>query len=104
MQDSKDTAWARDFSEHPEEEVAANDQVAGDVALILGAVDGVFLAGGIVKRYPNLLKSSGFRNGFENKGRHRPVMEQVPTLLITHDQPGLLGAAHVASLLNSGKS
>ena len=32
MQDSKDTAWARDFSEHPEEEVAANDQVAGDVA------------------------------------------------------------------------
>jgi hypothetical protein len=32
MQDSKDTAWARDFSEHPEEEVAANDQVAGDVS------------------------------------------------------------------------
>ncbi len=67
-------------------------QVAGNLALALGAFDGVYLAGGIVKRYPDLLKTSGFRSGFENKGRHRALMERVPTFLVLHPQPGLLGA------------
>ena len=40
-------------------------QVAGNLALALGAFDGVYLAGGIVKRYPDLLKTSSFRSGFE---------------------------------------
>jgi len=71
-------------------------QVAGDIALVLGAQDGVYLAGGIVKRYPEMLHISGFRNAFESKGRHRPMMERIPTRLITHDEPGLLGAAHYA--------
>ena len=71
-------------------------QVAGDLALALGSFDGVYLAGGIVKRYPALLNSSRFRSGFENKGRHRSLMEKVPTLLISHPQPGLLGASYCA--------
>lgn len=69
-------------------------QVAGDVALTLGAVDGVYIAGGIAKRYPDLLESSGFRSAFEGKGRRRGLMEGIPTRLITYDQPGLLGAAY----------
>lgn len=71
-------------------------QVAGDLALTLGAEDGVYIAGGIAKRYPELLKNSRFRSGFESKGRHRSLMERVPTQLILHDQPGLLGAAYCA--------
>jgi glucokinase len=71
-------------------------QVAGDLALELGAEQGVFIAGGIVKRYPDLLAASGFRSAFELKGRHRSLMERVPTHLITHDDPGLLGAAYGA--------
>jgi glucokinase len=71
-------------------------QVAGDLALTLGAEDGVLIAGGISKRYPDLLKNSGFRSGFENKGRYRSLMERIPTQLILHDQPGLLGAAYCA--------
>ncbi len=71
-------------------------QVAGDIALVLGAQDGVYLAGGIVKRYPEMLHISGFRNAFESKGRHRPIMERTPTRLITHEEPGLLGAAYYA--------
>jgi glucokinase len=71
-------------------------QVAGDLALTLGAEDGIFIAGGISKRYPDLLKNSRFRSGFESKGRHRSLMERVPTQLILHDQPGLLGAAYCA--------
>jgi glucokinase len=71
-------------------------QIAGNLALSLGAYDGVYLAGGIVKRYPDLLKTSSFRAGFENKGRHSVIMERVPTLLIQHPQPGLLGASDCA--------
>ncbi len=77
-------------------------QVAGDLALTLGAEDGIFIAGGISKRYPDLLKNSRFRSGFENKGRHRSLMERVPTQLILHEQPGLLGAAYCALQLYGG--
>ena len=76
-------------------------QIAGDVALCMGATDGVYLAGGIVKRYPTLLQNSGFRSAFESKGRQRAYMERIPTLLITHDDPGLLGAAYCALELSS---
>lgn len=71
-------------------------QVAGDFGMALGAKDGVFIAGGIVRRYPELLENSRFRTGFEAKGRHRSLMEQVPTWLILHEQPGLLGASYCA--------
>ena len=71
-------------------------QVAGDLALTLGATDGVYIAGGIAKRYPEMLQNSSFRNAFDNKGRHRALMERIPTLLITDDEPGLLGAASCA--------
>ncbi|MDX1516129.1 MAG: glucokinase [Woeseiaceae bacterium] len=74
-------------------------QVAGDLALTLGASDGIFIAGGIVKRYPDRLANSRFRNGFEHKGRHRSLMERIPTQLITYGQPGLLGAAYCAQQL-----
>jgi len=69
-------------------------QFAGDLALTLGAEDGVYIAGGIAKRYPEILGISRFRSAFENKGRHRSFMERIPTRLITHEQPGLLGAAY----------
>jgi glucokinase len=76
-------------------------QVAGDLALTLGAEDGVYIAGGIAKRYPQILKISRFRSAFESKGRHRSIMERIPTRLITHDQAGLLGAAYSVLELTS---
>lgn len=76
-------------------------QVAGDLALTLGATDGVYLAGGIAKRYSKLLQNGRFRNSFDDKGRHRVLMERIPTMLITHDEPGLLGAAYCALELSS---
>jgi glucokinase len=71
-------------------------QVAGDFALTLGAKDGIFIAGGIVRRYPELLENSRFRSGFESKGRHRSLMEKIPTRLILLEHPGLLGASYCA--------
>ena len=68
-------------------------QVSGDVALTIGADQGIFIGGGISQRYPEQLQASKFRSGFENKGRHRGLMERIPTWLITHKNPGLLGAS-----------
>lgn len=71
-------------------------QVAGDLALQLGALDGIFIAGGMVQRYPEFLEESAFRTAFERKGRRHALLAQVPTLLITHEYPGLLGVASCA--------
>ena len=78
-------------------------QVAGNLALSLGAADGVYIAGGIVKRNPELIANSRFRAGFERKGRYRSMMENIPTQVILHPQPGLLGASYCAIELMNGK-
>jgi len=69
-------------------------QVAGDLALTFGAADGIYIAGGIVQRYPEMLAASDFRQGFENKGRQRALLEKIPTQLVIYPQPGLLGASY----------
>lgn len=71
-------------------------QVAGNLALTLGAADGIYIAGGVAQRYPELLCNSAFRRGFENKGRHGELMTSIPTQLIVHPQPGLLGVSYYA--------
>lgn len=71
-------------------------QVAGDLALALGAFDGIYIGGGITQRYPELVANSLFRTGFERKGRQRTLMERIPTQLIMYKQAGLLGAAYCA--------
>jgi glucokinase len=65
---------------------------AGDIALLHGARS-VVIAGGIVPRFIGFLRSSAFRERFLAKGRFAPLLEQVAVQLITHAQPGLLGAA-----------
>ena len=76
-------------------------QVAGDVALLLGAWDGVYVTGGVTSYYPDALADSRFRAGFESKGRYRELMQTIPTALITRAEPGLLGAANCANRLVS---
>jgi glucokinase len=66
--------------------------VAGDAALIHGARS-VVIAGGIVPRFVPFLRSSAFRERFLAKGRFADHLAQVPIHLISHPQPGLLGAA-----------
>ena len=75
-------------------------QVAGNIAISMSTFDGVYIAGGIAKRYPAILANSRFRGGFENKGKHRSLMEKIPTRLITHDDPGLLGASYCAQVIS----
>ena len=66
--------------------------VAGDIALVHGA-KAVMIAGGIVPRFIPFLRSSAFRERFLAKGRFAAYLENVSIHVITHPQPGLLGAA-----------
>ena len=72
--------------------------VAGDLVLTLGGWDGVYLTGGVLPALLPWLRHGSFRERFEAKGRFRDAMTQVPTLAITHPEPGLLGAAALAVL------
>lgn len=56
---------------------------------------GVYIAGGVAPRFIDFLKSSGFRERFETKGRLSHITEQTPTYVITEAQSGLLGATAV---------
>lgn len=65
---------------------------AGDIALAQGAA-GVVIAGGLGLRIKDTLLRSGFAERFRAKGRFEALMAAIPVKLITHPQPGLLGAA-----------
>ncbi|MES2289496.1 MAG: glucokinase [Pseudomonadota bacterium] len=66
--------------------------IAGDLALAQGA-NSVVIAGGLGLRLADRLPTSGFAERFTAKGRFQSMMAGVPVRLITHPQPGLLGAA-----------
>ena len=66
--------------------------VAGDMALAQGA-SAVVIAGGVGLRLADYLPQSGFRDRFIAKGRFERRMDEMPVKLITHPQPGLVGAA-----------
>ena len=66
---------------------------AGNLALNLDCKGGVYIAGGIVPRFIDFFQNSEFRAFFEAKGRFAGFLKTVPTYLITHENPGLLGAA-----------
>lgn len=71
--------------------------VAGDLALTGGAWDGIYLAGGLVQPLLPWLDRGGFRRRFEAKGRRAAEMARVPTMAVTREDAGLLGAATLAS-------
>ena len=72
---------------------------AGNLALKTLAKGGVYLAGGIAAKILPKMEEGGFRHAFEQKGRFTAFLETVPTWVIIHPQPGLLGAAMAAAEL-----
>jgi glucokinase len=71
--------------------------VAGNLGLMVLATGGVFVAGGIAPRILPYLQRGGFREAFDRKGRLHTLVERIPAYVVTHAQPGLLGAASVAA-------
>ncbi|HZT54634.1 MAG TPA: glucokinase [Burkholderiaceae bacterium] len=68
--------------------------VAGNLALTLGARGGIYIGGGIVPRLGDAFTNSRFRACFEDKGRFRSYLEPIPVYVIHSEvSPALLGAA-----------
>ncbi len=70
---------------------------AGDIALSLGAVDGVLLSGRVVTEAHEQLAASLFRERFEFKGRLSQMAREIPTWAIVNPISGLVGLAHAVS-------
>jgi glucokinase len=64
---------------------------AANVALTIGATGGMYIGGGIVPRLGPRFAASGFRRRFEDKGRFAAYLANIPTYVITADNPALLG-------------
>ncbi|MFD1744567.1 glucokinase [Rhizobium helianthi] len=71
-------------------------RLAGDMALILMAKGGVYIAGGISQKILPAFKRPEFRAAFEDKAPHQAMMRQIPTFIVTHPQAALAGLAFFA--------
>lgn len=74
-------------------------QVAGNVALTLGARGGLYIGGGIVPRMGDWFDRSPFRARFEAKGRFTSYLHAIPTIVLRdHAKAALLGASRALDM------
>ncbi len=66
---------------------------AADQALCSGAVGGVFITGGIVRRFIPFLKQSRFRERFDGQRPMNHYLRKIPVYVVTAAHQGLVGAA-----------
>jgi len=71
-------------------------RVAGNLALALDARGGVFIAGGIVPGWRQRFDHARFREGFEDKAPMVARMRAIPSFVVIHPVPALLGLARLA--------
>ncbi|MGM0433586.1 MAG: glucokinase [Pseudomonadota bacterium] len=64
---------------------------AGNAALFSAAFGGVYLAGGVATRLHPYLTGAGFRGAFQDRGRMKPIMNQIPVWTVTGTDVGLNG-------------
>ena len=65
---------------------------AGNLALSCLPRSGLYIAGGIAAKNLPYFKSNIFIDAFLDKGRMRPLMEQIPVYLVLQPEVGLKGA------------
>lgn len=69
--------------------------VASNLALVLGAHGGIYIAGGVVHNMGAAFDAAGFRARFESKGRLSDFVAPIPTYHITRRWPAFVGLAAV---------
>ncbi len=75
---------------------------AGNLALQVMAVGGVYVGGGIAPKIIWKLKDGTFMKAFKDKGRLSRIVAQIPVKVIMNERTALLGAAsRAASLLKA---
>lgn len=68
--------------------------LAGNQALQLGAMGGVYIGGGVAPQLEELFVQSPFRERFEARGKFSDYVKNIPTyLLLSHSRNALIGAA-----------
>jgi glucokinase len=68
---------------------------AGDLAMTLGALGGIYIGGGIVPRLGEFFDRSNFRCRFEDKGRLSDYVREIPTFVITAENATFIGASAI---------
>jgi len=63
----------------------------GNLALKAVPRGGIYIAGGIVNKIHPYLIKWGFLEGFLEKGRMKPLMEEIPVFIVKREDLGLLG-------------
>src|SRR5215472_293023 len=76
--------------------VCAYGAEAGNLALKLLALGGMYLGGGIAPKILPFLEKGGFMEAFLDKGRLSALLETIPVRVILDDACALLGAAAYA--------
>ncbi len=71
---------------------------AGNLALKVLALGGVYVGGGIAPKILPVLKE-GFRRGFNDKGRLQEMLSGIEIRVSLNQSAGLLGAAHYATAM-----
>ncbi len=69
---------------------------AGNLALKVLALGGVFVCGGIAPKILPMLQGGAFMRGFTRKGRLATMLRQIEVRVVTNPDVALLGAAHSA--------
>jgi glucokinase len=70
---------------------------AGNLALKMLALGGVYIGGGIAPKMLEKMQGSIFLDAFSHKGRLSPVLESMPVYVILNDKTALQGAAWYAA-------
>ena len=69
--------------------------VAGNLAVTLGALGGIYIGGGIVPRLGEWFDRSPFRARFEDKGRFSDYAKVIPTYVVTAEQATFVGVSAI---------
>jgi len=65
---------------------------AANLALKTLSRGGVYISGGIALKIKPFFQGPGFRDAFEDKGRMKTILQEIPIFLAIHPYLGLLGA------------
>jgi glucokinase len=76
--------------------VSAYGAEAGNLALKILPVGGLYVGGGIAPRILEKLKGGAFMDAFSDKGRMSPLLANIPVRIIMESSAALMGAAAYA--------
>jgi glucokinase len=74
---------------------------AGNLALRVKSVRGLYVGGGIAPKILPKLKDGTFMRAFGDKGRYADLLAAIPVQVILNEQAGLRGAAYYAAFLSN---